>query len=469
MELFLDRGDDRSLSRQLYDQLRDAIGDGRLPPGGRLQPTRVIAKELGIARSTVTEAYGRLTAEGYIEGRRGGGSVVLAHAAHAPPAPPAPTALRPIPEAAAIQRYSTDFTDDARYDLTPGRVDPQLFPLVEWRRCANQALAELTGHLGHYTNPIGSPELRRAVTRWLTRSRGVAATPEQVVITHGAGNAVDVLARVLLRPGDVAAVEEPGYPPVTNLLRSQGLRVVGVPVDENGLVVDALPDAARLVYVTPSHQYPLGMVLRRDRRLALLRWASRHGAAIVEDDYDSEFRHSSSPMEPLHRLDRDGRVVYVGTFSKILSPAVRIGFAVVPPGLVEAMTAARQTVDFGPSPLVAAPLANFVEGGHLDRHLRRARRVYGTRHRAIVAALTTLAGVEGTPLPSHAGLHVTVLAEAASDDRLFERASRRGLRLSSLGTTYQFSEPRAGIVLGFGAIATADVRDAIALLGRCLS
>lgn len=469
MELFLDRGDDRSLSRQLYDQLRDAIGDGRLPPGGRLQPTRVVAEELGVARSTVTEAYGRLTAEGYIEGRRGGGSVVQANAAaHAPPAP-ARTALTPTPEASAVRRYSTDFAADARYDLTPGRVDARLFPLVEWRRCANRALGELAGQLGHYTNPIGSSELRRAVTQWLTRSRGIAATPDQIVITHGAGNAVDVLARVLLRPGDVAAVEEPGYPPVTNLLRSQGIEVVGVPVDEDGLVVDALPDAARLVYVTPSHQYPLGMALRRDRRLALLRWASRCGAAVVEDDYDSEFRHSSSPMEPLHRLDRDGRVIYVGTFSKILSPVVRIGFAVVPPGLVEAVTAVRQAVDFGPSPLVTVALTDFVDRGHLDRHLRRARRVYATRHRAIMSALTTLAGSEVTPLPSQAGLHVAVLAEAAAHVRVFERASHRGLRLSSLGSTYQFGEPHAGIVLGFGAIATAAVPDAIELLGSCLA
>ena len=391
-----------------------------------------------------------------------------AHATHTPPAP-APTALTPTAEAAAIGRYGTDFAADTRYDLTPGRVDPLLFPLAEWRRCANRAIGELDGHLGHYTSPIGSPELRRAVMQWLTRSRGVAATSDQIVITHGAGNAVDVLARVLLRPGDVAAVEEPGYPPITNLLRSQGIEVVGVPVDENGLVVDALPDVARLVYVTPSHQYPLGMVLRRDRRLALLRWASRRGAAVVEDDYDSEFRHSSSPLEPLHRLDRDGRVIYVGTFSKILSPAVRIGFAVVPPGLVEAVTAVRQAVDFGPSPLVAATLGGFVEDGQLDRHLRRARRVYGTRHRTLVAALTTLVGSNVTLLPSQAGLHVAVLAEVAADGRLFERARRHGLRLSSLGSTYQFGEPRAGIVLGFGAIATADVPEAIALLGRCLS
>ena len=211
------------------------------------------------------------------------------------------------------------------------------------------------------------------------------------------------------------------------------------------------------------------MVLRRERRIQLLRWASRRDAAVVEDDYDSEFCHSSSLMEPLHRLDRDGRVVYVGTFSKTLSPVVRIGFAVVPPGLVEVVTAVRQAVDFGPSPLVTNGLAAFIEAGHLDRHLRRARRVYSTRHRVILAAVAAPGDSELTPLPSQAGLHVTVLAEAASDDRLYERATRCGLRLSSLGSTYQFGEPRHGLILGFGAIATTDVPEAIALLRSCLT
>ncbi len=465
MELFLDAGDERSLTTQLYDQIRRAITDGRLPAGARLQPSRAVAQALGIARSTVTDAYARLTAEGYAEGRRGGGSVVLGHDAPQPELPEAPTALAPTARAATVRRYGVGLESHPRYDLTAGRVDPRLFPLADWRRCTNRALTSLARDFGHYSDPAGSIELRRTLTHWVARSRGIATTADQIVVTHGAGHATDLLARVLLRPGDVAAVEEPGYPPITGLLRSQGIEVVGVPVDEHGMVVDALPDAARLVHVTPSHQYPLGAVLSRQRRLALLRWAGRRGAAVIEDDYDSEFRYLNRPLEPLHLLDRDGVVVYVGTFSKMLSPALRIGFAVVPPGLVPAITALRQAVDFGVPPVTSQTLRTFIEDGHLDRHLRRARKVYARRYRALRTAVSSLPDSGFTPLPGQAGLHMTLLAPDEPDDgELDVRSTRQGLQLSSLRRTYQHSPPRAGLVLGFGAIPTPDIPDAIKLL-----
>ena len=200
MELFIDPGDHRSLTVQLYDQLREAIADGRLPPGARLQPSRAVAEKLAIARSTVTDAYARLTAEGFVEGRRGGGSIVTGGACVEPSPAATPTALTPRPEAAAIRRYGSDLTAPARYDLTAGRVDARLFPLADWRRCTNRALAGLGDQYGSYSDPTGSPELRQALARWVAQSRGVAATPEQIVVTHGAAHAVDLLARVLLRP-----------------------------------------------------------------------------------------------------------------------------------------------------------------------------------------------------------------------------------------------------------------------------
>jgi GntR family transcriptional regulator / MocR family aminotransferase len=465
MELFLDTGDERGLSTQLYDQIREAIAAGRLPPGGRLQPSRAVAQGLGIARSTVTDAYARLTAEGYVEGRRGGGSIVLDHASPQHELSEAPTALAPTAQAAAVRRYGIGLESHPRYDLTAGRVDTRLFPLADWRRCTNRALSRLARDFGYYGDPAGSIELRRTLTHWLARSRGIATTADQIVVTHGAGHATDVMARGLLRPGDVAAVEEPGYPPITDMLRSLGIEVVGVPVDEHGLVVDALPAAARLVHVTPSHQYPLGVVLSRERRFALLRWAGRRGAAVIEDDYDSEFRYQNRPLEPLHRLDRDGVVIYVGTFSKMLSPALRIGFAAVPPGLVPAITAIRQAVDFGVPPVTAQTLRTFIEDGHLDRHLRRARKVYAERHRAVRAALASRPDSCFTPLPSQAGLHMTLLTpDAPDDEELNVRSTRHGLQLSSLRRTYQHSPPRAGIIVGFGAIPTPDIPDAIELL-----
>ena len=469
MDLFLDRSDHRSLTRQLYDQLREAIIDGRLPPGARLQPTRAVAEELDVARSTVTDAYARLTAEGLVEGHRGGGSIVLGSDSPHPELATTPTALTPTAVAAAIRAYGDEPNAHARYDLKAGRVDAALFPRADWRRCTSRAIANLGDRYGHYGDPAGSQELRRALTHWAALSRGVAATPEQVVVTHGAAHALDLLARVLLRPGDVAAVEEPGYPPVANLLRSLGIQVIGIPVDQHGLLVEALPANTRLVHVTPSHQYPLGVVLSRERRIALLRWAKRHGAAVVEDDYDSEFRYSARPLEPLHRLDRDGRVIYVGTFSKALSPVLRTGFAVVPTDLAPVVAAIRKSVDAGPSPLLTAALTTFIEEGHLARHLRRARKVYSQRHQAVWSALTALNDPRITPLPTQAGLHLSLLSPAApQDDELVARAARRELLISTLRPTYQFSQPQAGIIVGFGAIATPDVPRAIILLKECL-
>lgn len=321
-----------------------------------------------------------------------------------------------------------------------------------------------------YGQPLGSPELRLALAHWVAQSRGIITTPQQVVATQGTGQAVDLLARVLLRPGDVAAVEEPGYPPVTNVLRSQGIEVVGIPVDEHGIVVAALPARTRLVYVTPSHQYPLGVVLSRTRRLELLRWAGETGAAIVEDDYDSEFRYYPRPLEPLHRLDRDGRVVYVASLSKTLSPALRIGFAIVPIGLVPAMTAIRQAVDFCPPTVIDAAMTTFIEEGHLARHVRRARRAYVERHRVVWREVSRLAGPAVKPLPTHAGLHLTVMApQAPPYDELLIRAADRKLQIAPLHHTYQFGEPRPGVVVGFGALATSDAPTAISLLGECLT
>ena len=261
MELFLDPTDGRPRSVQIYEQVRNAIVEGRLTARDRLAPTRTVAAELGVSRSTVTEAYGRLSAEGYIEGRAGGGSVVG-------PVPLTPTrprqtaeALTPTPRAAGVRPYNPHPDIHATFDLRPGSVDPSLFPVAAWRRCILRALDEPPGPYG---DPAGTPELRAALATWVTRSRGVTATADEVVVTSGAGHAIDLVARVLLNPGAVVAVEEPGYPPVVELLRVQGLRVVGVPVDNEGIIVDAIPSQAGLVYVTPSHQYPLAVVIVLD-------------------------------------------------------------------------------------------------------------------------------------------------------------------------------------------------------------
>ena len=453
--MFLDAGDERPRTVQIYEQLRDAIAEGRLGPHDRLAPTRIVAADLGVSRSTVTEAYGRLSAEGYIEGRAGGGSVV-SPVPLAPPRPRrAPTTLTATPRAARIKPYGRERGAHTRFDLRPGLLDPSLFPVVEWRRCMLHALDQLPGHYGE---PAGIPELRAGLANWLSRSRGVTATAEEVVVTSGAGHAIDLIARVLLDPGAVVAVEEPGYPQVVELLRAQGLRVVGVPVDEQGIVVEAIPSRARLVYVTPSHQYPLGVVMTRRRRLELLDWADSAGAAIIEDDYDSEFRHTARPLEPLQRLDRDGRVIYVGTFSKTLSPALRLGFLVAPKNLIPSICAVRHVIDWCPPLATQVALAAFISDGHLDRHLRRSRAAYRERHRVLWDTLGELLPVGYRLLPAEAGLHVTIVRpELPPDPLAWSLLESRGFLIGSLRLTYRFTEPTPGFLVGFGALPTPSV------------
>ncbi|MEV4141687.1 PLP-dependent aminotransferase family protein [Dactylosporangium sp. NPDC049742] len=322
----------------------------------------------------------------------------------------------------------------------------------------------------HHGDPAGNEDLRAAIAHWIGMSRGVTAGPEQVVVTSGAAHAVDLVTRVLAEPGDVVAVEEPGYPPVHELLRSHGADVVPVPVDDDGIVVDAIPAAARLVYVTPSHQYPLGVVMARSRRAQLLRWAGANNAAVLEDDYDTEFRHTARPLEPLFRMDRDGRVIYIGTFSKTLGAAVRAGFLVTPPTLAPAITAVRQAVDWCPPPLIQDALTALIADGHFGRHLRRARAAYSRRRDRLCRELRARLPAGYHPLPAQAGLHLAVVGPGTPPDAAFDGlAEEHGILLSSLRRTYQRGRPRDGFLVGFGGLPTADVTPAITGLCAWLS
>lgn len=466
MELFLDPDDPRPQKAQLYEQLRTAIVEGRLTPGDRLTPSRIMAADLHISRATVTEAYGRLSAEGYIEGRSGGGSVVSAAPLHVRPRSGV-AALEPTRRAADIAPYDPAPTVEARFDFRPGRLDPALFPVAAWRRCVVRTLNRAPGQ---YDDPRGTPQLRTALANWVARSRGIAATPEDTVVTSGAGHAIDLVARVVADPGAAVAVEEPGYPPAVSVFRSQGLRVVGVPVDDHGIVVEAIPSRARLVYVTPSHQFPLGMVMGRRRRLELLHWAARSGAAIVEDDYDSEFRHTARPLEPLQRLDRDGRVIYVGTFSKSLSPALRVGFLVAPHTLLPALRATRQAIDWCPSPVTQEALTHFIVDGYLDQHLRRSRRIYGKRHRLMREALDQFLPAGYRRLPAEAGLHLTVTGPSdPADPDVAPTLRRHGLLVPSLRGHYAVSPPLAGLLLGYAGLPDPRVVPAVRVLTSVLA
>jgi GntR family transcriptional regulator/MocR family aminotransferase len=472
VDLFLDPSAARPLAGQLYEQLRQAISEGRLLAGDQLTPSRQLAAELGVSRHTVTTAYSRLVAEGYAEGRAGGGSTVAplsagpasAGEAGAPrPANP----LRPARRFAGWTPASGIPAPPYRFDLCPGQPDPGLFPAALWRRrVATAVAAEPLG----YGDPLGQRGLRRAIAGWIARSRSVRGSEDTIVVTSGAQHAIDLVARVLLEPGDTVAVEEPGYWPVGQLFTALGARVAAVPVDSEGLIVDQLPPSARIVYVTPSHQFPLGMTMSMPRRRALLRWAQDHDAAVIEDDYDTEFRYVDRPLEPLQALDDGGRVIYVGSFSKSFSPAVRLGFAVVPPPLAEPVAALRQLIDWHPPAAMQAALGSFIEDGLLDKHLRRCRRIYAERHDLLAEALSgPLAGYVTTGT-AHAGLHITAfLRPGLDEDAVRSSALRQGIGTMGLQHTYRSSPPQPGLLLGFAAISTTSLPAAVRALEQVLA
>ncbi len=472
------------LAAQLYEQLRSAILDRRLSAGERVPSTRELAAELGISRGTATAAYDRLFAEGFLETRRGAGTFV-GTATHAvrrlgtpqPGGRPARGgAIRPVAvwqqaHATPRQAEQPDRPSPAAYDLTVGVPDPSLFPLTVWRRLVAQELR--AGRLGQaaglaYTRP-GHPSLQAQIARYLGRSRSVVARDDAVLVTTGAQQALDLVARVTLEPGTVVAVEDPGYTAAGRLFETHRARVVGVPVDDEGLVVEALPPAARLVYVTPSHQFPLGVTMSLPRRIALLEWAARHDAVIVEDDYDSEFRFAARPLEPLQSLDREGRVVYVGTFSKTLLPGLRVGYAIAPPSLQPALREAKQVTDWSGDVVTQAALAAFLAEGHLAAHVRRATRVYAERRSLLLDGIEGELGTLLEIVPSVAGLHVaTTFRDAETDDLAVADAARRlGVEVDPLSQRYR-GDARPGLVLGFGGVATEDIGAAVTVLGRAL-
>jgi GntR family transcriptional regulator / MocR family aminotransferase len=467
VDIFLDPESGQSLTGQLYEQLRRAITGGRLLPGDQLVPSRQLASELGVSRHTVTTAYGRLVAEGYAEGRAGGGSVVASASPAPAKGPGAAAALRPSPRFAGWSPYFRPPPYGCRADLRPGLSDPTLFPAEMWRRRVTAAVA---AEHREYGDPAGRIRLRRAIAGWVARSRSVRAGEDTVVVTCGAQHAIDLVARVLLEPGDCVAIEDPGYVPAARLFGVLGARVVGVPVDDQGLIVDLLPPSARIVYVTPSHQYPLGMTMSMPRRRALLRWAERHDAAVIEDDYDTEFRYVDRPLEPLQALDATGRVVYVGSFSKTFSPSVRLGFAVVPQPLAEPITALRQLIDWHPPIAMQTALAGFIDDGLLDKHIRRSRRVYAERHHILTEVLSGPLAGHLTARASNAGLHIAAtLRDGLGEKEVLQAAARHGIATSGMHDCFQAGPAQSGLLIGFGAVSTVQLPGALRMLDRALA
>jgi GntR family transcriptional regulator/MocR family aminotransferase len=458
------RGD---LSARIYRQLHEAVLDGRLRSGERLPPTRELARQLDVSRNTVALAYERLTAEGFLVGRVGAGTFVCA-------VPPAPATLPPASAGtmAARQVWQELATTNAGavqepppYDFSVGVPDARRFPIEAWRRQVTGQLRDLEISQANYGDPAGQPELRAEIARHIGLARSVRVPPAQVLVTSGAQQALDLVARVLVEPGARIAVEEPGYPPARELFTSFGAQVTGIPVDAEGIDVPAIPAGTRLVYTTPSHQFPLGPPMSLRRRTALLEWARRADAVVVEDDYDSEFRFADRPLEPLHSLDRGDRVLYVGSFSKTMLPMLRLGFLVAPPSLMPALLAAKRLAAGQTDVTTQGAMARFMADGLFVRHVRRSTREYAARRRLILTVLRRDFADRLEIVPSTAGLHLAGWPRGDVDvPALVQRAAAAGVRVEDVAGYYGFGPGAPGLVIGYGGIALDRIEDGLRLL-----
>ena len=486
----------QGLTRQLYEALRQRVLDGRLVSGTRLPATRDLATALSISRNSVVRAYDQLYAEGFIESRVGDGTYVAQLPMPQKLSTKVSTGLSTGLSPGLSTKWANlpeDLDDEVIHSAGLARIKdhhlPQpplgpprafrvgvpafdLFPFEVWAKLNGAFWRKPDLEQLCYGDPAGDGRLRGLIAAYLRSSRGMQCTAEQIVITSGAQQAISLCAQLLVEPGDGVAVENPGYRAAGHAFALAGGRLHGVPVDGEGMdcqVLGTLNDC-RVAYVTPSHQYPLGVVMSLARRLELLAWAERSGGWIVEDDYDGEYRYSGAPLSPLAALDRNGRVLYVGTFGKVAFPALRLGYLVLPPGLVQAFTR-RRAVDVRHSEVsTQAVMAEFMAAGHFQRHIRRMRRAALSRRNALLAGWPD--GLPGVgPLPSvAAGLHMTVRVESlAREQLLLAQAHAAGVEINGLSSYWLAgasppADQRAGLVMGFAAVPEADIAQALARL-----
>jgi GntR family transcriptional regulator/MocR family aminotransferase len=468
------------LHRQIYDAYRTMIVDGRLRPGQQLPSTRALTTELRISRVPLLTAYAQLLAEGYFETRKGAGTFVCRSL---PDVLLRPEGLPRLASAAAATRSISKrasrlppYEPRPWFGLGPFSVSQPAsedFPLLIWSNLVARHCRNLPRTAFSYGESMGFEPLRDAVANYLTTARGVRCDAQQIMVVSGSQQALEISARVLTDPGDPVWVEEPGYWLARIVLQSADCRLVPVPVDNEGIKVSVglkRCRKARAAYVAPSHQYPLGVTMSASRRLQLLDWAQTSGSWIVEDDYDSEFRYESMPIASLQGLDTSGRVVYVGTFSKVLFPSLRLGYAVIPKDLVPYFVAARRTIDIAPAYLQQAALTDFIREGHFARHIRRMRTLYDQRRAALVDCIHHEFGTRLEVLGSEAGMHLLIgLPRGMDDVEIAQRAAREKLWLAPLSPYYIGKVQRRGFVLGFGGVATSEVPDGVRRLRRILS
>lgn len=478
----LDRQSPKALHTQIYDGYRLAIVEGNVRAGQRVPSTRVLASELGVSRFPVLTAYSQLLAERYFESRVGSGTVIssslpdrfLKSNTVGPRVSPLTPGPRPL-----ARRASTLFTPlkpalaRGMGAFNVGEVAFDEFPLQIWSNLVSRHCRDLQAKSLHYGDPMGLLALREAIANYLRTARSVRCEADQVMIVSGSQQALDISGRVLVDPGSPVWVEEPGYRLARDVFSRTGCRLIPVPVDNEGMDVRAGVRGcrkARVAIVTPSHQFPLGVTMSAKRRFELLDWAQSTGAWIIEDDYDSEYRYDSSPIASLQGLDGNGRVIYIGTFSKVLFPSLRIGYVVVPKDLVDDFSAARRFMDIGPPLFFQAVIADFIQDGHFARHLRRMRLLYQNRRATLVESIDRELGSMVKVIGSEAGMHLTAtLQNKICDIEIARRAATQNLWIWPLSAAYLESATSNGFILGFANTAEADIPLAVRKLRKLLT
>jgi GntR family transcriptional regulator/MocR family aminotransferase len=475
--------DSGPIYQQLADWFRRAIAEGRLQPGQRVPSTRALASELGVSRLPVLSAYELLHAEGYLESFTGAGTCVAAAIPHE--APPAPA--RRLPRAAAASATPAPRPVAARVAAMASPPQTWLksqgafrvgvpaldhFPHAVWSRLLSRHARHVGTEALIYGDTSGHAPLREAIVEYLATVRAVRADTDQLMITSGAQHGLQICAHALLDPGDRAWVEEPGYPGAHQALAAVGAVPVLVPVDADGMDVATgirRAPVARLAYVTPSHQFPLGATMSAARRIELLQWAARTGSWIVEDDYDSEYRYGGRPITALQGLDTDARVIYVGTFSKVLFPALRLGYLVVPKDLLPAFRAARDALDTCSPMLPQRALHDFIREGHFARHIRRMRMLYAARRAALQAAIRQHLPDALHVVGAEAGMQLTArLAPGVDDIALSRRAIQAGVSVRPLSPCYRGETRCSGVILGYGNVDEHAIDEGVRRLRQCL-
>lgn len=483
----IDSNSHLSLQTQLFEALASLILDGYLMSETRLPATRELSAQLGISRNTVNLVYERLTAEGYIETRIGSGSFVSRdlQSVMFPSRTPKDVQSAAVPRKNA-RSYTGSFSarrpilfyegdEKLKIDFRVGRPDPSVFPLKTWRKLTTRHLNHAELALTAYNDPAGLQTLRDVLVKHLRSNRGIRIDTDQVIITAGVQEALNLICRVLVTPGAQAAIESPSYQGAVFTLQSYGVQLLPISVDENGLMVERLPrQHTTLAYVTPSHQFPLGATLPLERRLRLLEWAKKTGCYIIEDDYDSDFRYQSSPMTALQGLDEDERVIYTSTFSKSLGAGIRLGYLVVPRHLIEPFVTAKALLNNGHPWLEQSVLAEFIASGSFENHLRRVRKSCLRRRDTLVSSLTThfpgsqFSGLEG-------GMHlVWYLPETLPDAQQLQLQMRKrgvGIYSLSLGHAHEFghsSERDRIILLGYAALTEEKIQQGVNMIAETL-